>query len=405
MRILFVSPYIPSTVRVRPYEWLKALAHAGHQVHLIALRPPEDEWADANVLGAFCSRIDVLPLSRVRTLCNTGRAVLSTQPLQYAYSRHPIAERLIAHHARDCDVVHIEHLRGAVLASRVHDVPRVLDAVDSISALFQATKSHSPSVGGRLLARLEHPRTARWEAEAPSGFDRVTVTSEVDRAAFANLAGGHSEDRIVTIPNGVDLDEFLPSADAAAARPTIIFTGKLSYHANVAAAERLVNRIMPHVWDRLPNVAVVLAGKDPAKSLLRLRVDPRVTVTGYVRHMASEITRAWVSACPLVYGAGIQNKILEAMACGVPVVCSSSAVSALQCRPNHEVLVADDDAAFAHALIDLVSNRERGLAIGAAGRAYVERQHRWSALCERLVGTYVQARESFERASRTASAS
>src|SRR4029079_10620947 len=136
MRVLFVSPYIPSPVRVRPYQWIRALARHGQRVRLIALQPPEDRWVSATALADCCEQIRVFRLSRLQTLRNAAAALPRDLPLQAAYSLHPEAERFVASEARHCDIVHVEHLRGSLLARRVRHVPCVIDAVDSISSLF-----------------------------------------------------------------------------------------------------------------------------------------------------------------------------------------------------------------------------------------------------------------------------
>ena len=147
MRVLFVAPYIPSPVRVRPYQWIRALARHGLRVRLVALQPPEDRWLTEPPIADCCERVTVFPLSRVQTLCNAAAAWPGDLPLQAAYSLHPAAERYIAAEALNCDIVHVEHLRGALLARRVQDVPCVIDAVDSISTLFaQAARQHHRGV-------------------------------------------------------------------------------------------------------------------------------------------------------------------------------------------------------------------------------------------------------------------
>lgn len=393
MKVLFVTPYLPSRVRIRPFQWIQALAANGCTVHLVSLMPPEDRWADDTPLRGACQAIDRFDLTRAHTLANAARAVVTGAPLQAEYSRHPQAMAQIARLAAggDFDVVHVEHLRGVVLANDVTTTPVVLDAVDSISMLFEQAARHAPHATQRLTATLDLARTRRFEARLPRRFARTLTTSRRERDAFIRLAGADVADRIVSIPNGVDLSYFQPAATPDAEGGTVLFTGKMSYHANVAAALRLVRDIMPLVWQSRPDVRVVLAGKDPPPDLKALGADPRVSVTGYVDDLRPHFAQAAVAVSPLVYGAGIQNKVLEAMACGVPVITTPEAADALVARVGTEIRVADSNAAFSQQIVELLGDTSRRRACGEAGRQYVEAHHDWHTLGRQLIGIYEDA--------------
>jgi glycosyltransferase involved in cell wall biosynthesis len=268
----------------------------------------------------------------------------------------------------------------------------VWDAVDSISALFAETARLAPGRAQRWMARMDVGRTRRFEASAPRLFDRTLVTSPRDARAFSQLPGASALDRIATLPNGVDTEYFYP--EATTTRDAVVFSGKLSYHANAAAALRLVQRVMPLIWAHRPNTSVILAGKDPPEMIRNLASDQRVQVTGYLEDLRPVFARAAVAVCPLVYGAGIQNKVLEAMACGVPVVTTRDAGAALSAIPGREVMLADSDAEFAEAAREMLDDPTARREMGDAGRAYVEREHQWSRLGARLAGIYADARRS-----------
>ena len=126
MRVLFVSPYVPSQIRVRPYQWIRALTGLGCHVHLVALQPPDDRGLVDLDIRHSCAAAEFFPLTRARTLWNGARATATRVPLQAAYSRHPVAEaRILALAAGGTfDVVHIEHLRGSLLAPSPCPLPR-----------------------------------------------------------------------------------------------------------------------------------------------------------------------------------------------------------------------------------------------------------------------------------------
>jgi polysaccharide biosynthesis protein PslH len=389
VRVLFLSPYLPSRVRVRPYSWVRSLVRLGHEVHLVALAPPEDQPASTEDVRRLCTAVDVFPLTRLRTLANAALALPHPNtPLQLAYSHHDQAERRAAALAASgrYDVVHIEHMRGVALGARIEEMPMVLDAVDSISALFAGASRHADSWRTRWLARLDLHRTRRFEARAPFAFSRVVVTSAREATAFVDLAGPAARGRLDVITNGVDTEYFRPAGDIHAR--AVVFTGKLSYHANAVAAVRLVERIMPVVWATRPDTPVILAGKDPPHHVRTLAHDPRVRVTGYVSDMRDVFRQAAVAICPLVYGAGIQNKVLEALASGVATVMTPVVASALGEPCGRSYLAAESDRDLAEAVLDLLGDPIRRQQLGAEGRAHVVRHHQWDTLAGSLVRVY-----------------
>lgn len=171
----------------------------------------------------------------------------------------------------------------------------------------------------------------------------------------------------------------------------------MSYHANVTAALYLVNDIMPLVWAQRPDVEVWIVGRDPTAEVRKLAANqptlpgsgqPRVVVTGGVPSMPEYIQSAAVAVAPLLYGAGIQNKALEAMACGTPVVATHQATAALTVVSDRELLIADTPEAFAEALLKLLADPTLRAQIGEAGRRYVETHHSWDAAAGALEQLY-----------------
>ncbi|MEQ1907637.1 MAG: glycosyltransferase [Vicinamibacterales bacterium] len=390
MRVLFVSPYIPSLVRIRPYQWIRTLCRLGHTVHLIAVRPPEDSWLEDVPVREWCASVSVFPLERTATLRNAVAAVPRGVPLQAAYSHHPEAEAAVAAAARQCDVVHVEHLRGAVLADAVSDTPRVLDAVDSIAALFEQARTRATSWKHRLMASVDVGRTRRFEGQLARRFDRVVVASTRDAAVFHSLSPASARERIVSIPNGVDAEYWQPDIQRSSAK-TILFTGKMSYHANETAALRLLGRIMPIVWRSLPDAHVVLAGLDPSPDVRAHAADSRVTVTGYVPDLRPHFHAARLVMAPLEYGVGIQNKVLEAMASGVPVVASNAACEGIGAVPDRDLLAGETDEELAAHAVALFGDEHRRQALARSGRRYVVANHDWVTLSQRLVAVYQDA--------------
>ncbi|GAB4451518.1 MAG: glycosyltransferase [Anaerolineales bacterium] len=400
MKIAFVVPYVPNLIRTRPYNLILQLAALGHEVTVFTTGSGEQDARDVEALRSRAARVVYAEQPLWRSLWNSLMVVPSRRPLQTVYSWNSrlageLVKQLSAPGA--FDIVHVEHLRGSrygqYVKSKLPHVPVIWDSVDCISYLFeQASRHGTGGLFGRFVTRFELNRTRRMEGRLIGEFDHVLVTSETDRKALLGLASSGARTAPVSVlPNGVDLDFFRPNPQVQRDAETLVFSGKMSYHANVSMVKYLVAEIMPRVWRERSEVRLVIVGKDPTPEVRALGADPRITVTGTVEDIRPYLWKAGVAVVPLVYGAGIQNKILEAMACGTPVVTTFRTLSALEVTPGRELLAVDGAEAFAQGVLDLLGNRGRREAVGEAGAEYVRRRHSWRSIAERLVEHYSEA--------------
>ncbi|MDJ0753676.1 MAG: glycosyltransferase [Ardenticatenaceae bacterium] len=410
MKILFIVPYVPNLIRVRPFNLIRHLVLQGHQVTVATLWSTEGERRDLLELERSGLEIIAAHLPRSRSLINCVSTLLQKKPLQAAYCWQPALatqlESLFQPGKPDpFDVIHIEHLRGVPYALFLQQLgqrrsgrdalPLIWDSVDSISFLFSQAAEQSRSLTSRFITRFELPRTEQYERWLIQQFPKVLVTSPRDRRAFLDLLDPATQQqiksRLTVLPNGVELAYFAPHEGIERHLSTLVVTGKMSYHANVTMVLHLVQQIMPLVWQERPDVQLEIVGKDPVRAIGALAENPRITVTGTVPDLRPHLQRATAAVAPVPYGAGIQNKVLEAMACGTPVVASSQAVSAIAAESPQQLLVADNPAEFAQAILYLLENPAQQDRLGAAGRHFVEEQHDWQNITGRLVDLYRDA--------------
>jgi glycosyltransferase involved in cell wall biosynthesis len=226
-------------------------------------------------------------------------------------------------------------------------------------------------------------------------FDHVLVTSSTDRKALLGLVpAGKRPAPISVLPNGVDLEYFHPNAEYQREPDTLLFSGKMSYHANASMVRYLATKIMPRIWEKRPTAKLYIVGKDPSADIRDLGKHPLITVTGTVGDIRPFLWRATVSVVPLLYGAGIQNKILEAMATRTPVVTTSRTLSALNAQPGKELLVGDSPDEFSQAVLRLIEEQSLRQELGQAGEAYVRAHHNWVGIVHRLVDLYQETLRS-----------
>jgi glycosyltransferase involved in cell wall biosynthesis len=175
-------------------------------------------------------------------------------------------------------------------------------------------------------------------------------------------------------------------------------TGKMSYHANVTAAKHLVKDIMPLVWQERPEVRVEIVGQRPTREVRALARPSQsgrsggdvgdVLVTGEVADIRPYLQRATLAVAPILYGVGVQNKILEAMAASAPVVATAVATAALTVQEGREVLVGHSAAEMASHILRLLDDPELRVRLGCAGRLFVQENHNWALALDQLEAIY-----------------
>ncbi|HVO27901.1 MAG TPA: glycosyltransferase [Candidatus Margulisiibacteriota bacterium] len=407
LRILFVTPYVPSPVRVRPYNLIRRLAAQGHDVTVITAYTSEAEYADAGALRHLCSRVETVRVPLHRSLWNCARGLRTQLPLQALYACSPDLQRQVAaeidtqtprrQQRRPYDLLHVEHLRAVVCGLNVTGMPRVYDSVDCISRLFEKTLQMSATARSRLRALVDLERTRRFEGTLINRFERILTASEVDRESLAALGHRSGEarqgtdlERITVVRNGVDLEHFT-SPPSTRDPATLVFVGRMRYHANVAAVLYFVRDVLPLIWRHQPDARLSIVGQDPPREVKALarRYGSRVAVTGTVPDVRPYVARATVAVSPLRYAVGIPNKILEAMAMATPVVTTSAGITSLQARDREHLLVADHADDFARQVLRLLDDPALQRRLGASGRSYVESHHDWGAVVSRLEDIYV----------------
>jgi len=305
--------------------------------------------------------------------------------------------------ANQADVIHAEHLKSVAMVEPVMGkIPAVFDAVDCLSMLETRRFNLTTSPLVKLFFWVESRKLARWEGKAVHEFNRVVISSTVDREAYPIATD--AREKIEVISNGVDLKHF-GFRQVEAKKNLLVFCAKLDYFPNEDAALYFVRSVWPLLRARRPELELEIVGSRPPRSVRRLDGRNNIRVIPSVPDVKPFLGRGWVALCPIRIRAGIQNKILEAMALGVPVVATAVCCAGLQLEPGKHLLVADGPKAFASAIELLLDNATLRERLIEAGRAYVEHQHNWADSVTALGDSYKAAMVDFNaRAGSMASA-
>jgi glycosyltransferase involved in cell wall biosynthesis len=398
MRILFVAPYPPSKIRVRSSGFVQHLRQ-DHDVTLLLLCSNKREIRDARSLQHEGYAVIAIRDRRFWKMLRALRALFSALPLQVAFdSSARFGEAIRQQLATGrFDLVHVECIRALGALPEVLPIPVVWDAVDCISLLYELGGKAGATSLLRWLGTFEAQRVRAYERIQLFRFSQVLVTAERDRQALLEIAGGETGAQtgqrmptITALSHGINLDYFQPSWQERLPE-TLIFSGKMSFHANIAGVFFLTQQIMPLIWQQRPGVRLIIAGSNPPARIRRLAQPGRIEVTGYVPDLRPFIQRATIAVCPLPYAVGVQNKILEAMALETPVVASPQAAAGLQAIPDQDLLVASEAEEFANAVLRLLSDKELRTDIGAHGRKYITVFHNWKQITRQLLPVYEQS--------------
>lgn len=383
MRVLYLTngfPYPLTSGYLRHYFLIRELA-PDHRVTLLSLTGAAFRPGDAKALEPLVERVEVFGGGRRSTVGKVTRRIRALVGRDDSPGAAAMAERAAALHAeRPFDVVVHSGKSTHPVLDRLPGLPIAADLCDATSSRLAGALTYA-SAPRRPLLWLDLQAMRRIEAGIVGRAAHVMFASERDRRLILRMAGTPASS---IVPNGVDVEFWCRQAPTLGL-DRIVFTGAMHYPPNVDAALVLADSVLPLVRRRIPEVCLDIVGRDPAPSLLALAGRPGVRVTGYVPDVRPYLEAASVFAAPLRFGAGIQNKLLEALAMELPVVASTLAVDGLRAgEASPPAVVADDPATMADRIVETLETVRRDPAPNAAGRAYVESLFRWEESGRRL---------------------
>ena len=386
MRILFVAARFPAPAlvgyQVRALHQLRLLSRR-HRVTLLAFTTSRVREHERRQVAELCDEVHTVPLSRLDMARSLARGLGSARPLQaLLFETAPMQRALRGLLAeRRHDLVHLQLARMAGHLTEAPGIPRVVDLIDALS-LNMRRRERRDRAPMRWAAHLEATRLARFERDLCARWDRALVVSDADRDAI----GAHPNLAVNT--NGVDVARFRPCIEGRDPE-RIVFTGNLGYFPNVDALRWCVDSILPAVWRVRPDVRLAIVGARPSRTVRRLaRRDPRITLEGYVDDLQPALAGSAVALAPMRAGSGQKLKVLEAMACGVPVVATGRALSGIDAEPERHLLVADTTASFAQAVLRVLRDPRLADDLALAGRRLVEQRYAWERSVAELEDVY-----------------
>lgn len=384
MQILCLTsrlPYPPTRGdRLRAYNFIKHLS-AEHTLHLVSFIAQDAETQYLDPLKEFCRQIQVVRMSKTQSALAVARNIWRPEPLQTLYYRSKEMRRRVNQmlSANQFDAVYVHLFRMAPYVAGYSNLYRILDLTDVISSEVKRSMPYRNFLS-RTIYGLEQPRIARVERQLVNTFDEAWLISRHDHQLLANECPSAN---ILVIPNGVDVGRFYPT-DQPPRPNSLIFVGHLGVFHNIDAVSFLVQAVLPLVRQRVSDCSVNIVGAEPVAQVQSLAQNPAVTVTGFVDDLNAYLNKATVFVAPLRFAAGVQNKVLEAMAAGRPVVTTSVVNKGLGASPGLELFVADTAPEMADCIVSLLNDADLASAIGRAGRKFVQQHFGWHHAVDRM---------------------
>ena len=375
MKILVLTSRFPYPIekgdKLRIYHQIRELSKR-NEIVLFSLHEGEIQSKALDELNRYCSHISMAALPVWEKPLRLLRGWILDHAFQTAYFFRPQAVRQLQQFVQKTqpDLLYCQLLRMAPYADAI-SLPKAIDYMDcfSLGMKRQAAKSPFPL---SLMYSRESRKLSRYEQEIFETFQFHTIISAQDRD---NLQWP-GQARIQVVQNGVDLKRFFPRQGVS---PTyeLVFVGNMGYFPNVQAALYLVKEIMPLVWKSLPACRLLLAGARPHPEVRKLGNDSRITVSGWMEDIRDAYAAGRLFVAPLFTGSGQQNKILEAMAMGIPCMTTRLVNEAIGAEPDVSILLADTPETFAIQIIQHLEKQDSLGQIGAAGLAYVRKGFSW----------------------------
>lgn len=406
MNILLLTSQVPYPPHgggaLRVYGLLDGLHRAGYLPDLLS-------FAERNVdpcqtpLKDLCGDIVAVPTPRRRASQRLRDLVFSNHAdLARRFESTEFADALTMQlRKKPYQVVQIQSLEMAAYLPLIRSVsPHSQIIYDAYNAEYELQRLIY-TVDRRTLARLplavysfmQWQRLIAFERSVCQNADQVIAVSSADASLLRALA---PQADIQVIPNGIFAAEYVkPATQMSLGDAALLFTGTMNYRPNVDSVLWFADQILGRIRDEIPTARLFVVGNKPHARLDWLRRRSDVEITGFVQDVTPFLHSAAVYVAPLRMGSGTRLKLLQAMAAGCAIVSTSVGAQGIQVQNGQEMLIADDEASFAQAVIGLLRDPARRVQIGASATVLVQNRYDWAAIVPDLVAVY----QRLERAS------
>lgn len=396
MKIVVLSHRIPFPAnkgeKIRTFHQIQYLADCGHEIAVLSPYEHAEEVSYGKGLEERLKiKVTMFPLRAKWLRLARGLVTNDALTLSYFYSDRlqKTFDRLVS--SGDYDAV---LCTGSAMAPYVFRNPEltgrdkpaplrlIMDFMDLDSDKWRQYQASS-----RLPMKLVYGREARLinrvELRSYQRFDECFFISANEVDLFSRQLPENR--KLSVLGNGINTSSFFPVREEDAARkPTFLFTGVMNYKPNEDAVLWFVDALWERIKKEWPDAEFIIAGMDPSSRIKQLGRLPGIAVTGFVEDIVPFYQKADVFVAPFRLARGVQNKILQALACGLPVITTRLGLEGINATPGEDILVADTEQEFFEAIKKILVTETLYNSLSLNGVELIQREYSWDSVLQGL---------------------
>jgi glycosyltransferase involved in cell wall biosynthesis len=354
--------------KLRAYYQLKSLSEH-FSITLIALTHQKISADQLSHIQPYCDQIKVIKRSKLSILFNVFLTFFSNKPFQIGFFYSYFGQLKINHILKEVEPAYIycQLIRAAEYVKNYHACPKTLDYMDALSMGIERRIKKTPWIY-RIVFKIEAKRLKLYERSVFDYFEVKTIISEQDKQLILHP----EKQQIHVIPNGIDPHFFEPLAIEASNE--LVFVGNLNYPPNIEAIDFIITELLP----KNTTYKYLISGANPSVSLMKKSSKlSQITLNGWVDDIRTAYLSGKIFIAPMKIGTGMQNKLLEAMAVGLPCITTSLANNAIHAVHNESILVADTPEEFISCIDRLLTDSSLYKKIAENGQKLVQEKYSW----------------------------
>jgi len=387
MKIVLLTSRFPYPLekgdKLRIYNQIKHLGE-NNEVTLITVNIGDVKTDYIKQLEPYCKDIHVFKLSKLDLGVNLTRALFSGLPFQvgiFFKKKYRSKIQEIIRKVRP-DAVYCHLIRMSEYIYGMNGCSKTLDYMDAFSKGIER-RAQTSSFFMKWFLEVEHKRLVEYESVVFERFDRKVIISEQDRDCIP-----HKENcKIEILPNGVDYEIFHPLDRKK--KYDLLFTGNMGYPPNIESAIYTAKEILPLVQKNNPKINLLIAGVNPPREVVSLHSE-KIHVIPEFSHIREAFAQSKIMLAPMLISIGLQNKILQAMAMKIPVVCSSLANNAIKAPVNKCILEANEPSEYAEKINLLLNDKDFYESITCNAYKFVKENYDWKIINRKLEETILK---------------